>query len=102
YDHRDLKRVEDGGVLLPGYDMISDVQSANDGDGRDADPSDPGDWITEAESNGGYFGGCPAENSSWHGTQVSGIIGALNNNGIGMAGVARNVRIVPVRVLGKC
>ncbi len=43
-----------------------------------------------------------AEDSSWHGTQTSGLIGALTNNGIGMASVARNVRVLPVRALGKC
>ncbi len=43
-----------------------------------------------------------AEDSSWHGTQTSGLIGALTNNGIGMASVGRIVRILPVRVLGKC
>ena len=26
--------------------MTSDSDAANDGDGRDADPSDPGDWVT--------------------------------------------------------
>ena len=31
------------GRVLPGYDFVSDVDYANDGDGRDADPSDPGD-----------------------------------------------------------
>ena len=40
------RRVGDGGNLLPGYDMISDPVVANDGDGRDADASDPGDWVT--------------------------------------------------------
>ena len=49
FDHPDLLRVAAGGNLLPGYDMISDVDVANDGDGRDADPSDPGDWLTLAE-----------------------------------------------------
>ena len=95
-----------GGNLLPGYDMISDVDVANDGDGRDADPSDPGDWLTLAEVSkvGGPFEDCAstAEDSSWHGTQTSGVIAALTNNGIGMAGVGRNVRVLPVRVLGKC
>ena len=43
-----------------------------------------------------------AENSSWHGTQTAGLIGALTGNGIGMASVGRNVRVLPVRVLGKC
>ena len=35
-----------------GYDFIGDTLVANDGDGRDADASDPGDWITSAESTG--------------------------------------------------
>ena len=95
-----------GGNLLPGYDLVSDAAVANDGDGRDADASDPGDWVTQAEirsaagrsSDARY----PAENSSWHGTQVSGLIAALTDNGIGMASVGRNVRVLPVRVLGKC
>ncbi len=106
FDHPDLLRAADGGVLLPGYDMISTQTTANDGDLRDADASDPGDWVTQAElqQTGTSLYQCEAapENSSWHGTQVSGIIGALTGNGIGMAGVARNVRILPVRVLGKC
>ena len=42
------------------------------------------------------------ENSSWHGTQLSGLIAALTDNGIGMAGAAPGVRVLPVRVLGKC
>jgi len=106
FDHPDLKRAAVGGNLLPGYDMISDATVANDGDGRDADPSDPGDWLTmdEIQQQGGPFYQCEttAENSTWHGTQTSGLIAALANNGVGMAGIGRNVRVLPVRVLGKC
>jgi serine protease len=106
FDHPDLQRVAAGGNLLPGYDLISDVATANDGDGRDPDASDPGDWVTlaEVQQRGGSFDGCDtvAEDSSWHGTQTGGLIGALANNAIGMAGVGRNVRVLPVRALGKC
>ena len=106
FDHPDLLRVAAGGNLLPGYDMISDVDTANDGDGRDADASDPGDWVTldEIRKVGGPFEDCSdtSEGSSWHGTQISGLIGALTNNGRGMASVGRNVRVLPVRALGKC
>jgi serine protease len=99
FDHPDLT-----GRFYPGYDFIADVPTANDGNGRDADPSDPGDWITDAEDaeKGGNFEGCGASDSSWHGTQVSGVIGAATHNGIGMASVGRNVMLLPVRVLGKC
>ena len=106
FDHPDLKKVADGGNYLDGYDMVSDVDTANDGGGRDADASDPGDWIDQADINSGKFAGaCTSSdiaNSSWHGTQTSGLIGAITNNGVGMASVGRTVRILPVRVLGKC
>ncbi|CAN5803663.1 hypothetical protein BH09PSE5_BH09PSE5_40390 [soil metagenome] len=99
YDHADLSQ-----NMLPGYDMISREATANDGDLRDADASDPGDWVTreEAFTPGGPFAGCAVENSSWHGTQIAGLIAANSNNGTGMASVGRNVKVLPVRVLGKC
>jgi serine protease len=85
-----------------GYDFISDTNIANDGGGRDADPSDPGDWITSQESRRGFFRGCPVDTSSWHGTHVAGTIGAATDNEIGIAGINQQSTIVPVRVLGKC
>lgn len=91
--------------LLPGYDFIADITTANDKDGRDSDPSDPGDWVTAKESStaGTSVSDCEVfENSSWHGTQTAGLIGAATNNGIGMAGVGYQTKVLPVRVLGKC
>jgi serine protease len=83
------------GKLHPGYDFVSRSSQSADGDGRDADASDPGDWSTASDS-------CGAQHSTWHGTQVAGLIGAATDNGIGMAGIGRNVMVLPVRVLGKC
>ncbi|HDS29741.1 MAG TPA: hypothetical protein ENN67_01720, partial [Firmicutes bacterium] len=37
---------------------------------------------------------------SGHGTAVTGIIGAVGNNGIGIAGIAWSVRILPIRAAG--
>lgn len=82
-------------LVLPGYDFISDLPTANDGDGRDADALDPGDWNTTATST------CATSNSSWHGTHVAGIVAALNNT-VGGVGVAFGAKVLPVRVLGVC
>ncbi|MCE7983334.1 MAG: hypothetical protein DYG89_19345 [Caldilinea sp. CFX5] len=90
------------GRTVAGYDFIADSLVANDGNGRDANPADPGDWITTAESASGYFTGCPVRNSSWHGSHVAGTIAANSNNGAGGAGINWNAKILPVRVLGKC
>lgn len=96
-DHPDL-----AGKLLPGFDMISDPQLANDGDGRDGDPSDPGDWIDAADVATAFFEDCEIADSSWHGTMTAGLVGAATNNATGMAAAGWRVRVLPVRVLGKC
>ena len=90
------------GRIVPGYDFIGDGLVANDGGARDSDASDPGDWITSAESASGYFAGCRVGDSSWHGTHVAGTIGAATNNNLGVAGIDWNARVQPLRVLGKC
>lgn len=61
--------------LVPGYDFV-------DGD---SDPSDT-EYVEGVEVS--------------HGTHVAGTISAVTNNGIGIAGVAWNVKIMPIRVLG--
>jgi serine protease len=77
--------------VLPGADLISDSAVSRDGDGRDQDPLDNGDWCEETGST-----------SSWHGTHVAGIIGAVAGNGRGVAGAAHGAKIIPVRALGSC
>jgi serine protease len=102
FNHPDLGRISAAGKVLPGYDFVTNTAVANDGDGRDADPSDPGDWVTTAELQQPDFTKCKETPSSWHGTRVSGLIGALTDNGEGVAGAAWNTQVLPVRVLGKC
>ncbi|HRD33746.1 MAG TPA: S8 family serine peptidase [Rhodocyclaceae bacterium] len=104
FDHEDL-----AGVLLPGYDFIADAVNAGDGDGRDADASDPGDFLSAEDLQKPEFSGCGDGfsgnlpiSSSWHGTRVAGVIGAIGNNSRGVAGVSWETSIVPVRALGKC
>ncbi|SDW35751.1 S8 family serine peptidase [Lysobacter enzymogenes] len=84
--------------VLPGYDFVSSSTGfseaecrpagatagcgrSDDGDGRDANPADVSDVM--------------------HGTHVAGTIAAVTNNNLGVAGVAFNAKIVPLRVLGK-
>lgn len=61
------------GQLLAGYDFVSSTTAGQCGSGE------------------------AATNSSWHGTQTASIFGAQTHNGIGMASVRYDVR-----VLGKC
>lgn len=77
-----------------GYDFVSaegpaNFIAANDGDGRDADPTDPGDH-------------CNANISSWHGTGVASVAAGNSNNSEGIAGVDWNARILHARALGRC
>ena len=114
FEHPDLGRVASGGQLLPGYDMVSDNVLAGDGDGRDSDPSDPGDFVSQADINADtaraapdrrfvISNGCPTPSgSSWHGTSTSSLVAGIANNAVGMAGAAPGVRVLQVRVLGKC
>ena len=124
FDHPDLlragfdsSRAGFGGRLLPGYDFVGqDLNAgnggplgtfliANDGDAWDPDPSDPGDWIDSTDlKNSTVFPAknCSTQNSSWHGTRVMGVLGALTDNNTGIAGMTWNPYLLPVRALGKC
>ncbi|MCB2019140.1 MAG: S8 family peptidase, partial [Hydrogenophaga sp.] len=88
--------------LIGGYDFISDPWMANDGNGRDSDPSDTGDAVSAEDS----FTQCGNDRveyaSTWHGTHVAGTVAALTHNGMGVSGVAFGAKVVPVRVLGRC
>ena len=104
--HPDL----DAARLLPGYDLVSDWDPAsatgyaNDGDGRDADPTDPGDWVDAADRalDPARYGACAAQASDWHGTAVTSYLAAATGNGAGVAAALWQGRVLPVRVAGKC
>jgi serine protease len=76
------------GRVIGGYDFVSSLARAGDGNGIDSNPTDPGD-------------GDGTTASSWHGTHVAGTIGTAANNGTGVAGVDWHCQIMPVRVLGR-
>ena len=106
FDNTELK-----GRLLPGYDFVSQAtpptgttesgtvfdSGSNDGDGRDPDPSDPGDAPPQGFT-------CPdgSNTSSWHGTTVASVAAAQSNNGSLITGMDWNAKVLPVRVSGRC
>lgn len=85
------------GQLLPGYDFISDAGAARDGDGRDADPTDMGNWSDPGECHSPE-----GKASTWHGTHMAGLIAARAGNRPGIVGLAPEAKLIPVRVLGRC
>jgi serine protease len=89
--------------LVAGYDFISSTTISNDRDGRDSDPTDAGDNVpAQFVCPGSSTPTTQATPNSWHGTRVASVLGALTNNGQGIAGVDWNTRILPVRVSGRC
>ncbi len=107
FDHPDIA----ANLTTDGYDFVSAdsafdtaqtlcdggtfISINGDGDGPDADPTDPDDLEFDDVNN------CWAHNELGdHGLWTAGIIGAVGNEGRGAAGVNWTVRIRPVRVLG--
>jgi len=92
-NHPDLQSRSVDGL---GYDFVSadapdDFTSARDGDGRDNDPTDPGD---PCEKDGTI--------SSWHGTAVASVAAGNSNNNEGITGVDWNALLLHARALGSC
>ena len=91
------------------YENVDEFNSGGDGDGRDADATDEGNGQDGTVCRQlpynlftGQWSPVPAASSTWHGTGAAGIIAAKRNNTIGTSGITPNVKIQPIRVLGKC
>ena len=105
FSHPDLLSVSSGGRLLPGYCFISDPLIANNSSCPGAGAADPGDWVTQTDLSSSECtdaGVTETSVSSWHGTRVAGVLGAITNNDLGIAGVTWSGQILPVRALGVC
>ncbi len=68
--------------------------TAGDGDGPDPDPTDTDDIAFDSIANCWFH-----LSAGDHGLWTSGIIGAVGNQNLGVAGVNWNVKIRPIRVL---
>jgi serine protease len=122
FDHPDLLRAGStslgsafGGRLLPGYDFVGEDYNPKNGDAArhiliSPTTATAGIRIRRIRAIGSaaptseferMFSGDTVEGSSWHGTRVVGVYGALTNNGVGVAGMSWGPWILPVRALGK-
>ena len=81
-----------GGRLDTHFNMNKDFRKEMLGD-------NPDDNSTKFYGNNDVDGPDPKEADAKHGTHVAGIIAAERNNGIGMDGVANNVKIMVVRAV---
>jgi serine protease len=88
------------GIVLPGYDFVSNPWTAADGDGWDSDPTDMGDGVRAAEV--AERPECRPRVSSWHGTNVAGTIKKTVADAAGTSESHDGVLILPVRILGRC
>jgi len=108
-----------GGRFLTGHDFVSTnalglpngtVEGAEGAGqvGRDNNPADPGDAVSAADrANPLCNDNTPnqqavAAPSTWHGTHTAGVVAATANNTVGIAGIGWDVRVLPVRALGRC
>ncbi|PWF80068.1 subtilisin [Kocuria rosea] len=82
---------------IGGYDFVSTAALGNDGNGRDADPRDPGTYSTAGQC----YAGSAATNSIWHGTHVAGTVAAKRDS-YGTVGIAPDATLLNARALGAC
>ncbi|MDH5546550.1 MAG: S8 family serine peptidase [Gammaproteobacteria bacterium] len=81
--------VIDDAINIHHEDLSGNMVSPWDFVENDADPS-PADTCKDPDTGKIY--------SEAHGTSVTGVVGAQTNNGIGIAGAAWNVKVIPIRI----
>jgi subtilisin family serine protease len=97
--------VIDSGLRVTHEDIVDNLWSNRGeiaGNGRDDDGNgyiDDVNGINAVASRSSVAAGNPADDNG-HGTHVSGTIGAVGNNGVGVTGVAWKVRIMALKFLG--
>ncbi|MEL6544141.1 MAG: S8 family serine peptidase, partial [Myxococcota bacterium] len=89
----------DTGVDLDHPDLV-DVLWSNPGELANNGVDDDGNGYVDDTQGYDFVDDDPqAQDEHGHGTQVAGALAAVSNNALGIAGVASNVELVPLRVL---
>lgn len=103
--------VIDSGFALNHQDLSSawKINTGEYGDGKETDGIDNDNngytddyrgWDFVQNDNQPQTGTLnPSGQGTQHGTEVAGLVGAVSNNGLGVASVARNVQILPLQVV---
>ena len=77
----------------------SDERKGDDANCSDGEDDDGNGYIDDCYGYDAVTGKGSAMDYDGHGTNVAGIIGATTNNGIGVAGINWNVKIIPCRFM---
>ncbi|MBW6514523.1 MAG: S8 family serine peptidase [Candidatus Syntrophosphaera sp.] len=80
--------IPDNGIDDDGNGYIDDWCGWDFADAPELSDTAVGDYLEQDND---------VEDENFHGTHVAGIVGAVGNNGIGVTGVAWNVKIMPIR-----
>ncbi|NBD22990.1 S8 family serine peptidase [Paenibacillus glycinis] len=95
--------VLDTGVDISHPDLKANIWR-NAGEIPDNGIDDDGDGFADDVNGWDFYNNdrtvFDASQGDYHGTAVAGVIAASANNGIGISGVARNVKVLPLKVLG--
>ena len=80
--------IPDNGIDDDGNGYIDDIYGWDFTDAPELSDTAIGDYLDQDND---------VDDENFHGTHVAGIIGAVGNNGIGVAGVAWNIKLMPIR-----
>jgi subtilisin family serine protease len=92
--------VIDSGVDYTHVDLAANIFSNSAECTANGLDDDGNGYVDDCHGINAITGASDPMDDAGHGTHVAGIIGAAGNNGIGIAGVAWNVRILPCKFIG--